>query len=143
MANYNKVVLVGNLTRDPELQYLKSGTPVTTAGLAINRRTAAKEGQEARDEVTFVDLKFWSKKAELIAANVRKGDPLLVDGRLTMETWEAKDGGGKRSKLLVTVEEFQFLGKRRPVEEGGQEPVAAAAPANTPPAPAPADDLPF
>lgn len=107
MANFNKVILVGNLTRDPQLSYLPSQTAVVNFGLAINRRRTGQDGQQ-REEVCFVDCRAFGKPAETINKYCKKGRPLLVEGRLTFDTWTGKDGV-KKSKLYVTVETFQFI----------------------------------
>ena len=120
MANFNKVYLIGNLTRDPEVRSTPSGQTVVEFGLATNRqyRAGGPDG-ERREEVTFVDIAFWGRAGETIAQYLHKGDPIFIEGRLTFRTWEAKDGGGKRSKLSVTGENFQFLGGRRDGGAGG------------------------
>ena len=107
MANYNKVILMGNLTRDPQLRYTPSQQPVCDFGLAINRKWKAADGQ-MKEEVCFVDCTAWGRTAENISKYVTKGRPLFVEGRLTYQTWEGKDGQ-KRSKHLVTVDTFQFI----------------------------------
>lgn len=109
MANFNKVILAGNLTRDPQLSNLPSGMAVCELGLAINRKWRPQGGGDMREEVCFVDLRAYGKTAETIAQYMQKGKPLLVEGRLKYDQWEAKDGG-KRSKLYVVVDNFQFLG---------------------------------
>jgi len=109
MANYKRVILVGNLTRDPQLRYTPSQAAVCDFGLAINRQWNSQDGQK-REEVTFVDCTAWARSAETLAKYVTKGSPLLVEGRLTYRTWDGPDGK-KRSKLEVTVERFQFLGR--------------------------------
>ncbi|HUX17453.1 MAG TPA: single-stranded DNA-binding protein [Phycisphaerae bacterium] len=130
MANYNRVILVGNLTRDPQLRYTPSQAAVCDFGLAINRQWSSADGQK-REEVTFVDCTAWARSAETLAKYVTKGSPLLVEGRLTYRTWDGPDGK-KRSKLEVTVERFQFLGRpgggaggakpnAKPQEEAGAE----------------------
>lgn len=116
MANYNKVLLIGNLTRDPQLSYLPSETPVVDFGLAVNRRYKSREG-ESRDETCFIDCRAFGRLAENINKYMRKGRSLFVEGRLTFDTWTAQDGS-KRSKHRVTVENFQFLGA--PTGEGPQ-----------------------
>ena len=110
MPSFNKVHLIGNLTRDVQLKYLPSQTAVAEFGMAINR-TYTKDG-EKREEVTFVDCTAFGKQAEVLNQYVGKGRPLFVEGRLKYDTWEDKQGGGKRSKLSVVVENFQFLGTR-------------------------------
>ncbi len=115
MASYNKVLLLGNLTRDPELRVTPKGTAVCQFGLAVNRQFKDESGQ-TREEVTFVDLEAWGKQAETIAKYLTKGRPLFVEGRLKLDQWDDKTSGQKRSKLKVVLENFQFLGGPR---EGG------------------------
>ena len=110
MASFNRVVLLGNLTRDPQLKYLPSQTPVVEFGLAMNRRYST--GGEQREETTFVDCAAFGKQAEVINQYCQKGKALLVEGRLKYDQWEDKQGGGKRSRLTVVVENFQFVGGR-------------------------------
>jgi len=124
MANVNKVILIGNLTRDPELRYTPSGTAVAQFGLAINRKYKGKNG-EMQEEVCFVDMEAWARSAEIISEYCHRGDPLYVEGRLQYDTWEGRDGQ-KRSRLRVVAENFQFLSTRRGdsgagPSEGGQE----------------------
>jgi len=114
MANYNRIVLVGNLTRDPQLKYLPSQMAVVEFGMAVNHKFKTRDGQE-RDEVLFIDCSCFGKGAEIINTYCQKGKQLLVEGRLKYDTWEDKQGGGKRSKHTVVVDNFQFLGGR----EGG------------------------
>jgi single-strand DNA-binding protein len=118
MANYNKVILMGNLTRDPQLRYTPSQSAVCDFGLAVNRKWKAQDGQ-MKEEVTFVDCTAWGRTAENISKYMAKGRPLFVEGRLTYQTWEGKDGQ-KRSKLLVTVENFQFIDSKGSGGGGGQ-----------------------
>ena len=108
MANYNKVVLIGNLTRDPQLSYTPNQTAVVDFGLAVNRNWTPKGG-EKRTETCFIDCRMFGKRAEVINQYLCKGDPLFVEGRLTFDSWQAQDGT-KRSKHRVTVENFEFLG---------------------------------
>ena len=108
MANFNKVILMGNLTRDIELRHTQGGMAIAKFGMAINRKTSSQSG-EARETTCFVDLTAFGKSAELLSQYVRKGSPLFVDGRLEYSTWESQEGG-KRSKLEVVVENFQFMG---------------------------------
>lgn len=105
MANLNKVFLMGNLTRDPELRYTPNGTAVTDFGMAINRKYKEQE------EVIFVDVVAWARSAEVISEYCRKGRPLFVEGRLKLDSWEGKDGQ-KRSRLKVVLENFQFIGAK-------------------------------
>jgi single-strand DNA-binding protein len=108
MANFNKVLLMGNLTRDPQLSYLPSQTPVVEFGLAVNRKWTSKEG-ESKEEVCFVDCRAFSRLAENINKYMRKGRPIFVEGRLVYETWTAQDGS-KRSRHRVVADNCQFLG---------------------------------
>jgi single-strand DNA-binding protein len=109
MASFNRVILVGNVTRDPELRYISSGTAVTDVGLAVNdrRKNAAGEWVE---ETTFVDVTLWGRTAEVAGEYVTKGSPLLIEGRLKLDTWE-KDGK-KNSKLRVVCDRMQLLSSR-------------------------------
>ena len=109
MASYNRVILVGNLTRDVELRYIPSGTAVTDIGLAINDRYK-NSGGEWVEETTFVDVTMWGRTAEVASEYLSKGSPVLVEGRLKLHTWEAE--GQKRSKLRVTCDRMQMLGSR-------------------------------
>lgn len=121
MASYNKVILLGNLTRDPQLSYTPSQTAVVDFGLATNRRWTGQDGSQ-REETCFVDCRAFGKRAENINKYCTKGRPLLVEGRLTFESWQAQDGG-RRSRLRVTVENFQFVGGGQ--QGGGRAPDAA------------------
>jgi single-strand DNA-binding protein len=107
-ANFNKVLLMGNLTRDIELRYTQSGTAIAKFGMAVNRRYT-QQGGEQKEETCFVDLTAWGRQAEILNEYTKKGSPLFVEGRLEYSTWESQDGG-KRSKLAVVVENFQLLG---------------------------------
>ena len=110
MANLNKVFLMGNLTRDPQLSYLPSQTPVCEMGLAVNRRWNGQDGQP-REEVTFVDCVSYGRQAETLSKYLRKGKPVFIEGRLKLDQWEAQDGT-KRSRMRVIVEGFQFIDSR-------------------------------
>lgn len=112
MASFNRIILVGNLTRDPAVKYLSNQTPVTEFGLAVNHKYRTKTGEE-REEVLFIDCTCFGKGGEVINQYCKKGRPLLVEGRLKFDTWEDKQGGGKRSKHSVMVENFQFMGGGR------------------------------
>ena len=118
MANLNKVFLIGNLTRDPELRYTPQGTAVGEFGIAINRQWKGPNG-EKKEEVCFVDCQAWARGAEIISEYCKKGSSLFVEGRLKLDSWEGKDGQ-KRSRMRVVVENFQFLGaptgRRTPAE---------------------------
>lgn len=154
MASYNRVILVGNLTRDPELRYLPSGTSVAEIGLAVNDRVK-REGQWV-DEATFVDVTLWGRTAEVANEYLNKGAPVLIEGRLKLDQWETNEGQ-KRSKLKVIGERMQMLGGRTGGGGGGGAPrrqeeqeyqshpstaPAAGAPAAEAPAP-PDEDIPF
>ena len=123
MASYNKVILVGNLTRDPEMRYTPKGTAVVKLGLAVNRRWTTETG-ETREEVTFVDIDAFGKQAETLAQYMKKGSPILIEGRLRQDTWDDKQTGQKRSKLLVVCENFKFVG----APAGSRDPNAASEP---------------
>ena len=114
MASFNRVILVGNVTRDPELRYISSGTAVTDIGLAVNDRRKNASGEWV-EETTFVDVTLWGRTAEVAGEYVTKGSPLLIEGRLKLDTWE-KDGK-KNSKLRVVCERMQLLSSRG---EGGR-----------------------
>lgn len=163
MPNLNKVMLIGNLTRDVELRTIPSGKQVAQIGLAINHSWTSPDG-EKREEVTFVDCEAWGKQAEVMHKYLAKGRPVFIEGRLKLDTWDDKESGQKRSKMRVVVENFQFLdsgnrsggggggGNAGEGEEGGgndQRPART----NTAPSRAPAaksaapemnpDDIPF
>ena len=154
MANFNKVILAGNLTRDPELRYTPKGTAIARIGMAINRSWKSETG-ETREEVTFVDVDAFGRQAEVIAQYMKKGRPFLVEGRLKLDQWEDKNPHQKQSNIRVVLESFSFLDSNR--GDAGASPEAprarpaAAAPAPgeaSPPAeadaPAPEeDDVPF
>jgi single-strand DNA-binding protein len=127
MASFNKVLLIGNLTRDPELRYTPKGTAVVDVGLAINRRYQV-EG-ETKEEVVFVDITFWGRQAETINQYCKKGRPLFVEGRLQLDTWDDRQSGQKKSKLRVVGENFQFLGGPR--ESGEGDPASRAQPSRS------------
>lgn len=113
MATFNKVIMMGNLTRDPEMRATPKGTAVCSFSLALNRRYKTETGED-KEEVTFVDVEAYGKQAELIGKYVTKGRPLMVEGRLKLDSWEKN--GEKRSRLKVVLEGFQFMGGR---EDGG------------------------
>lgn len=112
MPSLNKVLLMGNLTRDPELRVTPKGTPICQFGLAINRQFKMESG-ESREEVTFVDIEAWGKQGETIAKYCTKGRPLYVEGRLRLDQWEDKNTKEKKSRMRVVLEQFQFLGDSR------------------------------
>lgn len=145
MASFNRVIIAGNLTRDPELRYTPKGTAVTTIGLAVNRNWKTETG-ESREEVTFVDVEVFGRQAEVIAQYMRKGRPLLVEGRLKLDQWEDKTTHQKQSKLKVVLEQFTFLDSGNRGNEGapaGESQAPAVRPRATTPvvsSPAPAGD---
>ena len=110
MASFNKVLLMGNLTRDPELRYTSGGTAVASFGLAVNRKF--KQGEEWKDEVCFVDITVWAKQGENCAEYLNKGSQAFIEGRLNYQTWEDKQSGQQRSKLEVVANNVQFLTKQ-------------------------------
>jgi single-strand DNA-binding protein len=123
MASYNKVILLGNLTRDPELRVTPKGTSICQFGLAVNRQYKDDAGA-TREEVTFLDIEAWGRQGETISKYCTKGRPLFVEGRLKLDTWEDKNNPGqKRSKLKIVLENFQFVGGR---EGGGAAPAAGS-----------------
>src|SRR5881394_417023 len=113
MASFNKVILLGNLTRDPEVRYTPKGSAVCDLGIAINRQYTLDSG-EKREEVTYVDVVLWSRLAEIAGEYLKKGRPIFIEGRLQLDTWDDKQSGQKRSKLRVIGETMQLLGGRPP-----------------------------
>ena len=158
MPNLNKVMLMGNLTRDPEIKYTPKGTAIANFGIAVNR-TYTPEGGEKREEVTFIDLEAWGRTAEVIGEYFKKGRPIFIEGRLKLDQWDDKQTGKKMSKLRVVVDTFEFLGSREggpagagggaPAPEGQSAPPARRAPSAPPRPPADPDldaqpdDIPF
>lgn len=153
MPNLNKVMLMGNLTRDPELRYTPNNTAVTKIGMAINRRWRNQQSGEQQEETTFVDCTAFGRQAELLNEYMRKGRPLFIEGRLNLRQWQAQDGQN-RSKLEVVIEQFQFIDNRgggggaggdyanqsAPRQRSGAPPAADEPP---PHEPVPEDDIPF
>ena len=117
MASFNRVILVGNVTRDPEIRYTQSQLAVTEIGLAVNDRRKNQQG-EWIEETTFVDVTLWGRTAEVAAEYLSKGSPVLVEGRLKLDSWESQDGQ-RRSKLRVVGEKMQMLGGRQDGGGGG------------------------
>jgi single-strand DNA-binding protein len=113
MASFNKVILVGNLTRDPELRHIPSGKAVCEIGLAVNRTWWDKQTNTRKEVVTFVDVTLWDRQAEVAAEYLSKGSPLLIEGHLHLDQWDDKQSGQKKSKLKVVAEVMQFLGGRK------------------------------
>jgi single-strand DNA-binding protein len=155
MPNLNKVMLMGNLTRDPEIKYTPKGTAIADIGLAVNRNYTTESG-EKREEVTFIDVTLWGRVAEFVGEYCKKGRPLFVEGRLQLDTWDDKATGQKRSKLKVVGDNIQLLGSREGGGAGGAPggepqgaPPARRAPSAPPRPPADpdldvqADDVPF
>ena len=149
MASFNKVIIAGNLTRDPELKYTPKGTAVAKLGMAINR-VWTNEAGEKKEEVTFVDVDVFGRTAENCGQYLRKGRPLLVEGRLKLDQWDDKQTGQKRSKLGIIAESVQFLGSAEQAPGGQPASPQAARPANQPMLPAAttdgppeSDDVPF
>ena len=157
MASFNKVIIAGNLTRDPEMRYTPKGTAVVRFGLACNRKWKSETG-EMKEEVTFVDIDAFGRQAEVISQYMKKGRPLLVEGRLKFDEWEDKNTHQKVNKLRVVLESFSFIDSNRGESaipndaqrtRTGAAPAAGAASAPTsepavPDAPAPEeDDVPF
>lgn len=130
MASLNKVMLIGNLTRDPELRVTPKGTAICTFSLAVNRKFKDESGGE-REEVTYIDVEAWGKSGENIAKYVTKGRPLFVEGRLRLDQWEDKNTKEKRSRMKVVLENFQFLGSGR----GDGDSSEARSPAQRQPSP--------
>ena len=151
MASFNKVILVGNLTRDPELRYTPKGTAIAKIGVAVNRVWTSEAG-EKKEEVTFIDVDVFGRTAENVGQYMRKGRPILIEGRLRLDQWDDKQTGQKRSRLGVVAETVQFLGSAQGGGGDGGAPAparqrpAAAAPAAEPvegDGPPESDDVPF
>ena len=154
MASFNKVILLGNLTRDPEVRYTPKGSAVCDLGVAVNRVYTTDTG-EKREEVTYVDVVLWSRLAEIAGEYLKKGRPIFIEGRLQLDTWDDKQSGQKRSKLRVIGETMQLLGSRpgggtAPAEAGDEDRQARSgskpsAPPTKPATPAEPDDdeIPF
>jgi single-strand DNA-binding protein len=149
MASFNKVILLGNLTRDPEVRYTPKGSAVCDLGLAVNRNYTLDNG-EKREEVTFVDVVLWARLAEIAGEYLKKGRPVFIEGRLQMDSWDDKQTGQKRTKLRVVGETMQLIGGRPGGAAGGESQEAERPPraAGKPPASgAPAapddDEIPF
>src|SRR5271156_1030530 len=138
MASFNKVILAGNLTRDPELRYTPKGSAVAKLGMAVNR-TWKNEAGESKEEVSFIDIEAWGRQAEVIAQYMRKGRPLLVEGRLKLDSWEDKNTHQKQSKLKVVLESFTFIDSKGPDGGGGPGADAPRRPASAPAAGKPAE----
>jgi single-strand DNA-binding protein len=156
MANLNKVLLMGNLTRDPEVRYTASGTAVGNFGIAINDSYKTKDGT-IKETVTFVDIEVWGRQAETCKQYLTKGRPVHIEGSLKLDQWDDKTTGAKRSKMSVRADRVQFLGSgNRDGQQGGGRPASGSAPAAAPAGAAPSrpasgdrpplpddDDIPF
>ena len=150
MASFNKVLLLGNLTRDPEVRYTPKGSAVCDLAIAVNR-VYTTDGGERREEVTYVDVVLWSRLAEIAGEYLKKGRPVFIEGRLQMDSWEDKQSGQKRTKLRVVGETMQLLGGRPPggagaTEAGGEDRQPAKPsppPKSAPPAEPDEDEIPF
>jgi single-strand DNA-binding protein len=138
MASFNKVILLGNLTRDPEVRYTPKGSAVCDLGIAVNRQYTLDNG-EKREEVTYVDVVLWARLAEIAGEYLKKGRPIFIEGRLQLDTWDDKQSGQKRSKLRVIGETMQLLGSRPsggiggPAEAGDDTSRSGAKPSTPPP----------
>eukprot|EP00475_Leptophrys_vorax_P033803 TRINITY_DN53749_c1_g1_i2.p2 TRINITY_DN53749_c1_g1~~TRINITY_DN53749_c1_g1_i2.p2 ORF type:complete len:135 (-),score=10.74 TRINITY_DN53749_c1_g1_i2:24-428(-) len=119
MASFNKVILVGNLTRDPQVKYTTGGTAVTEIGLAVSRQWFDKQSNQRKEETTFVDVTLWGRTAEIAGEYLAKGRPVLIEGRLQLDSWDDRETGQKRSKLRVVGENMTMLGSRSDGGGGG------------------------
>ena len=139
MASFNKVILMGNLTRDPEVRYTTGGSAVCDITLAVNYQWTDKRSNERKEEVSFIDVTLWGRTAEIAGEYLAKGRPVLIEGRLQQDKWDDKETGQKRSKLKVVADAMQLLGGRSeggaPAAGGGNAPAKTGAP--RPPASAP------
>ena len=148
MANFNRVIIAGNLVRDFDLRYTPGGTAVTDNSMAINRKWFDKNTQQQNEETTFVDFTLWGKTAEIAAQYLRKGSPLLLEGRLQQEQWQDKQSGQNRSKLKVVGESMQMLGNKpggqqQPTQQPVQDQMPASPADSFYDPPVDADDVPF
>jgi single-strand DNA-binding protein len=122
MASFNKVILVGNLTRDPQVKYTTGGTAFTEIGLAVSRQWFDKQANQKKEETTFVDITLWGRTAEIAGEYLAKGRPVLIEGRLQLDSWDDRETGQKRSKLRVVGENMTMLGSRGDSGGGGGAP---------------------
>jgi single-strand DNA-binding protein len=125
MASFNKVILMGNLTRDPQVKYTPKGIAVAEIGMAVNRRWFDKATNRRKEETTFVDVTIWGRTAEVAGQYLKKGASILIEGRLQLDSWDDKESGQKRNKLRVVCEEMQMLGGRQDVSYGEESQVPA------------------
>lgn len=135
MASFNRVVLMGNLTRDPDVRYTPGGTAVAELGLAVNRSWFDKQTQQKKEETTFVDVTVWGRTAEVAGEFLAKGRSVLIEGRLQLDQWDDRETGKKRSKLKVVGETMTMVGGRD--DGGGRPPDSGSSPPNS------TDDVPF
>lgn len=145
MANLNKVLLLGNVTRDPEVRYTPKGSAVCDLGVAVNRGYTTDSG-EKREEVTFVDVTLWGRTAEVASEYLKKGRPVFIEGRLQMDTWDDKQTGQKRTRLRVVAENMQLLGGRPPggaADAAGERQQTAEPPKPSAAAEPDEDEIPF
>lgn len=152
MANLNRVLLIGNLTRDPEIRYTPKGTAVSDIAIAVNRVYSGEDG-EKKEEVTFVDVTLWGRQAEVAQQYLKKGRQVFIEGRLQLDTWDDKQSGQKRSRLRVVAENMQMLGSRAEAESSSSATSSSQRRTNVPPPPRPEpkdpdldaepDDIPF
>lgn len=119
MPSYNKVILMGNLTRDPEMRFLPSNVPVAQIGLAVNERWKNKQTEQWEERANFIDCEAFGRTAEVIGQYFNKGKPILIEGKLRLDQWEDKQSGQKRSKLKVVIDSFEFVGGRDEAGGGG------------------------
>lgn len=144
--NLNKLLLAGNLTRDPELRYTPKGSAICGFGLAVNRKWKTETGDE-KEEVTFVDVTAFGKQAEAIAQYLKKGNPLFLEGRLKLDQWDDKQTGKRQQKLCVVLESFQFLPRGEKQQAAPKPKITAADIPELPPGVAEKlnkeDDVPF
>ncbi|ADG68450.1 single-strand binding protein [Planctopirus limnophila DSM 3776] len=120
MASFNRVILMGNVTRDPQVRYTTGGMAVTELGLAVNRQWYDKASNQKKEEVTYVDVTLWGRQAEVAGEYLAKGRPVFIEGRLQLDTWDDKETGQKRSKMRVVGETLQLLGSRDGGSAGGR-----------------------
>ena len=145
MANLNKVLLLGNVTRDPEVRYTPKGSAVCDLGIAVNRGYTTDSG-EKREEVTFVDVTLWGRTAEVASEYLKKGRPVFIEGRLQMDSWDDKQTGQKRMRLRVVAENMQLLGGRPPggpADATGERRQTSEPPKSSAPAAPDEDEIPF
>lgn len=121
MPNFNKVIIVGNCTKDPEIRYTPKGTALVEMSIAVNNNYTTASG-EKREETDFFEIVFWGKLAEIVSEYVEKGKPILVSGKLKQETWEDKETHKKRSKITIVAEEMQLLGSKEGSRTPSREP---------------------